>query len=411
MREEWSNKTIGEVTTIINGGTPKSKVSEYWDGDVLWITPKDMGKLDSDYVSDTSRKISQLGLSKSSAKIIPKNSVILSTRAPIGHLAINIEPMATNQGCRGLVPSSFLDTKYLFYFLRKSVSLLNDIGSGTTFKELSKGALSGVVIPFPPLPEQKHIVAILDKAFEGIDTAIANTEKNLANARELFESYLHSIFVQKGKGWLQEKMSDVCTGNITDGTHQTPKYYEDGYIFLSSRNVTSRSIDWENIKYIDESQHVAMQKRLSPRLNDILLAKNGTTGYAAIVDRDVVFDIYVSLALLRPSEKILPRYLLHFVNSPIAKQQFNKRLKGIGVPNLHLKEIREVLVSFPEKISEQEIIVNKIDNLLVKQKRLESIYNKKLFTLSELKQSLLNKAFSGELTTIKDDELRTEEVA
>jgi restriction endonuclease S subunit len=97
----------------------------------------------------------------------------LSTRAPIGHLAINTVPMAFNQGCRGLVPSALIDTKYLYYFLFHNVELLNELGSGTTFKELSTGALSHVKLPVPPLPEQRRIVAIVDEAFEGItDDAI-----------------------------------------------------------------------------------------------------------------------------------------------------------------------------------------------------------------------------------------------
>lgn len=161
-------------------------------------------------------------------------------------------------------------------------------------------------------------------------------------------------------GWQTKKLSQVCE-KITDGTHQTPTYFEDGFLFLSSRNVTSGTIDWDNVKYVDAQQHTDMQKRVSPRLNDILLAKNGTTGVAAIVDRDVPFDIYVSLALLRPLTTVLPTFLLHFVNSPIAKSQFTKRLKGIGVPNLHLEEIREVEIAFPESLAEQRRIVGILD--------------------------------------------------
>lgn len=111
LPEGWQIKTIEEVTNIVSGGTPKSEIPEYWGGDILWITPKDMGQLQSVYTSETSRTISQLGLSKSSAKLIKKNSVILSTRAPIGHLVINTVEMATNQGCKGLIPKSNLETK------------------------------------------------------------------------------------------------------------------------------------------------------------------------------------------------------------------------------------------------------------------------------------------------------------
>ena len=170
-----------------------------------------------------------------------------------------------------------------------------------------------------------------------------------------------------------------------------------GYTFLSSGNVTSGIINWDKIKYIDEKQHLEMQKRVSPQLNDILLAKNGTTGVAAIVDRDIEFDIYVSLALLRASDKLEAKYLLHFVNSPIAKKQFNKRLKGSGVPNLHLQEIREVIVPYPISKKEQLKISNYIELLSMRTKQLEKHYKQKLKNLEELKRSILQKAFSGEL--------------
>ena len=161
------------------------------------------------------------------------------------------------------------------------------------------------------------------------------------------------------KGWQTKKLSEVCE-KITDGTHQTPTYFDDGVLFLSSRNVTSGTIDWEKVKYIDAKQHGEMQRRVSPRLNDILPAKNGTTGVAAMVDRDVPFDIYVSLALRRPLAAVRPTFLLHFINSPLAKEQFTKRLKGIGVPNLHLDEIREVEMPVPP-LTEQQRIVGLLD--------------------------------------------------
>lgn len=295
-----------------------------------------------------------------------------------------------------------VDKNYLYYLLDWDKELIkSEQGAGTTMVHVTKGSMENRILPFPSVAEQKRIVAILDQAFAEIDKARATAETNLKNARELFDSYLKQVFSQRGEEWKQEKMSEVCEGKITDGTHQTPKYFDDGFIFLSSKNVTSGVIDWDDVKYLDESQHIEMQKRLSPKLNDILLAKNGTTGVAAIVDKEEIFNIYVSLALLRPSKKIEPRYLLHFVNSPLAKEQFNKRLKGVGVPNLHLNEIREVIVTYPECRKKQQEIVNRIDTLLNYRVSLEDIYHNKLNAMSELKKSILQKAFTGELTKSK----------
>jgi type I restriction enzyme S subunit len=153
--------------------------------------------------------------------------------------------------------------------------------------------------------------------------------------------------------WEMVTLNDVCS-LITDGTHQTPQYADKGFIFLSSKNVTTGKIDWENVKYIPEELHNQLYARIAPRIGDVLLAKNGTTGVAAVVDKEFVFDIYVSLAILRPKDSILSEYLLYAINNPITKRKFNKELKGIGVPNLHLKNIRETTIPLPPiKIQKQ----------------------------------------------------------
>ena len=166
-------------------------------------------------------------------------------------------------------------------------------------------------------------------------------------------------------------LKDLCEIEITDGTHKTPTYSESGYIFLSSKNVTTGEIDWDNVMYIPDWLHNELYSRISPQKDDILLAKNGTTGVAAIVDRDEIFDIYVSLALIRPKKtKILPRYLLHAINSEPSKRYFDGHLKGIGVPNLHLTHISETPIKVPN-FEKQISVVNELDkvtNLINKRK-------------------------------------------
>jgi type I restriction enzyme S subunit len=292
-------------------------------------------------------------------------------------------------GVKILKPKCNINPRYLYFFL-KNIDL-GSLGYARHYRLLKEKK-----ILIPPLPEQQRIVSIIDKAFEAIDKAIENTQKNLQNAKELFESYLNSVFENGGEGWEEKTLKEVCA-KITDGTHQTPKYFDDGIIFLSSRNVTSGKIDWDNIKYIDEKQHLEMHKRVAPRVGDILLAKNGTTGVAAIVDRDLVFDIYVSLAHIRVLDQVTPEFMLYFINSPLAKKQFNKRLKGSGVPNLHLEEIREVSILFPKSINEQKSLVEQLGVMRAETQNIELVYRKKINNLEELKKSILNKAFAGEL--------------
>lgn len=186
----WRTVNLGDVCTIYNGGTPKSKVKDYWAGGVQWLTPKDMGKLSSRYVSETERQISQEGLDNSSAKLIPKQSAILSCRAPIGHVAINKVPMSFNQGCKGLVPSDDMLIEYLYYFLISSNQMLNDLGTGTTFKEISTKTLHQVSVPLPPLAEQQRIVEKLDAAFAEISEAKQAVEEIKASYAALKSAIL-----------------------------------------------------------------------------------------------------------------------------------------------------------------------------------------------------------------------------
>ena len=152
---------------------------------------------------------------------------------------------------------------------------------------------------------------------------------------------------------------------ITDGTHQTPQYTDDilhGFKFLSAKDVVSGVIDWTRIKYIPESLHNELYKRLAPRRGDILLCKNGTTGICALVETDEVFDIYVSLALLRTEKEYNKKYLVYAINNPSTKSQFDDSLKGVGVPNLHLGEIKKTKILVPP-IELQSSFAKKIESI------------------------------------------------
>lgn len=198
------------------------------------------------------------------------------------------------------------------------------------------------------------------------------------------------------EGWEWARLQ-CLTSILTDGTHKTPHYSEEGYIFLSSKNVTSGKIDWENIMYIPESLHKELYNRLAPQKGDILLAKNGTTGVAAIVDRDEIFDIYVSLALIRIVNNIIaPNYILNLIGSSYIQNYFNSSLKGIGVPNLHLEHIRKTLIPVPP-YEEQHRINLKTSILfpLVEQLAIENRELQKIVTI--IKTKILDLAIRGKL--------------
>ena len=199
--------------------------------------------------------------------------------------------------------------------------------------------------------------------------------------------------------WAWCRLPEICMIPITDGTHKTPTYSdkENGIPFLSSKDVTSGEIDWSNIKYITKDLHEELYKRLVPQKNDILLAKNGTTGVAALVEDDTIFDIYVTLAVLRPNcNYINPHYLLYIINSQFCKNQFNEHLTGIGVPNLHLVDINKTYIPLPP-LNEQKGIVSVLENLFI---RIDSLEQNKIDLgnlIKQTKSKILDLAIHGKL--------------
>ena len=396
MKEGWEIKTLGEVCEVMNGGTPKTGVPMNWDGSHLWITPAEMGKRLTPYISNTERKLTDFGLRDSSARMLPPKSVILSSRAPIGHLVINTEPMATNQGCKGLIPRSQLHYKYLYYYLLSIVDLLNSLGTGATFKELSGGKLKEVTIPFSVLTEQLRIVAILDEAFEGIAAAKAKAEKNLKNARQLFESHLNSVFSQRGEGWVEKTIEQICS-KITDGEHLRPKMTPNGIPFLSAKDVLDNNLVFTDSLFVSETDAIKFRKRCNPERGDILIVSRGATvGRTCVVNTSKDFCLLGSVILLKVEKNYSSHFIAYALKSSALRNQLMTVSEAAAQPAIYLRDIKTLRIGSPSLI-EQEAIVCHLDKFSAETQRLESIYQKKIEALDALKKSILQKAFDGEL--------------
>ena len=372
MKNGFTKKPIREVCNVLNGGTPKTGVADYWDGPHQWITPAEMGRRSNPYVEKTARTLSDDGLANCSARLLPPNSVILSSRAPIGHLVINIEPMAFNQGCKGLVPGKSLDPKFLYYYLTSVVDLLNALGTGATFKELSGGKLKEVPIPVPSLPEQRRIVGILDEAFAGIATAKAHAEKNLQNARALFESHLNAI---DGEPAPLGDLVEIRTGKLDANTAVEGGEYP---FFTCAREIYA--ID----KYAFDCEA-------------ILLAGNNAVGDFNVKHYEGKFNAYqrTYVITVNKENRVLYRFLYFQMLKSLAK--FKSQSVGAGTKFLKLGMIKNMEIALPA-LTEQKRIVAKVDSIREETQRLESIYQRKLAALDELKKSLLHQAFSGQLS-------------
>lgn len=387
---------LGDVCQIVNGGTPKTGVAEYWDGDILWITPKDLGKIKDRETAHTSRQLSQAGIDNSSAKVIPAHSVILSTRAPIGHVVINTKPMAFNQGCRGLIPGDCIIAEYLYYFLKLSKKYLNELGTGTTFRELSTGALKGVDLPLPSLDEQKKIVERLDAAFERISAAEVLMRRNLDNVAALQKSILHK-YLSASDTTHTYRLGDICMFRPKKSEIKTKL---DGKELVSFAPMEMLPI---NQKYFSAVEEKPLEKVYSSytyfQEADVIYAKitpcfeNGKLSIAKGLKNGVGFGSS-EFVPIRCSEKILPDYLYYFLLQPGFIQNGIPVMHGASghrrVPNEYTENLEIGLPS----LEEQRRIVAKLDAILSDSRELESQYTKKLTKLTELRQSLLQEAFS-----------------
>lgn len=166
----WAWCKLGDIGEIIGGGTPSTSIEEYWNGEISWITPADLSNYSDKYIAQGKRNITQLGLDNSSAKLIPKGSILFSTRAPIGYVVIADRPLSTNQGFKSLSLSINMSEEFVYYFLLAEKERIKLFASGTTFQELSASAFSKILIPLPPLAEQHRIVEKIETYFSFLDT-------------------------------------------------------------------------------------------------------------------------------------------------------------------------------------------------------------------------------------------------
>jgi type I restriction enzyme S subunit len=189
MGYRWEEKYIGEIAEVIGGGTPKTNNPEFWEGNIPWITPKDLSKHQERYISRGERNISEIGLQNSSARMLPKDAVLLSSRAPIGYVAIAKNPITTNQGFKSLVLKEGYIPEFYFYFLKINVDILESHATGSTFKEISGSIVKSIKVPVPPLLEQKAIARILSSLDDKIELNQQMNRTLEAQARAIFKSW------------------------------------------------------------------------------------------------------------------------------------------------------------------------------------------------------------------------------
>ena len=334
-------------------------------------------------------------------KKVRKDSLLICTangsKSHLGKVAlIDIDYNYAFGGFMGLItPMQKLDSKFLFYLMTSDnyKKFINELSDGANINNLKFGDLGKFEIPLPPLPEQQRIVSILDECFAAIDKAKANAEQNLRNAKELFESYLQGVFEKKGEGWKERKLGEVCdTGAGGTPLKSHKDYYEDGTIpWLLSGEVSQGEI-FEAKNFITEKGLKNSSAKLFPP-NTVLVAMYGATAGQVGILR---FEACTNQAVcgILPNTNFIPEFL--YYKFLAGKEALVSQAVGGAQPNISQIKIKNTMIPVIS-LKDQQTIVRQLDALRAETQKLEAVYQKKIANLEELKKSILQKAFSGEL--------------
>ena len=415
MPVEWDVKMIQEIGEVVSGGTPKTKEDSYWNGNISWITPKDLSSFTERFIEVGERSITEAGLKNSSAKLLPIGTVLFSSRAPIGYIAIAKKELCTNQGFKNIIcDTRYSSNEFLYYMLKDKKNEIESIAGGSTFKEVSGKVVKEFKIPIPPLNEQKaiaHILSTLDDKIE-VNNQINKTLENMAQAifkqwfvdfefpnedgepykssgGEMVESELGMI----PKGWEVVKLETVCR-EITRGF--TSKYVEKSRFKNLNQKVNKGEVlEKQYYKFLREDIEIPQNKFV--KKYDILLNSlgQGTLGrlHFFIEDEEnVVIDQHITI-IRADHETSFDSYLYHLLSSSKYTQIFDGLVSGsTGMQMLNISKVRSLTVCMPP-VDLQKDFDNRIKTLYKKKEVL--LYENEYLKL--IRDSLLPKLMSGEI--------------
>ncbi|HXN22416.1 MAG TPA: restriction endonuclease subunit S [Candidatus Dormibacteraeota bacterium] len=393
----WKNARLDNCCKIVGGATPSTSVDAYWSGDICWVTPKNLSDLSAAFISDTPRKLTQAGLDACAASILPPGSVLFSSRAPIGLVAINTVPMATNQGLKSFVPKpERVHGKFLYWWLRSNRSYLEQLGNGATFKEVSKTVVSRIEIPLPPLAEQRRIANVLDRA----EALRAKRRAALAQLDTLTQSIFLDLFGDPAsKGWPMTTIAQIAqNGSIRTGPFGSQllhsEFVDKGVAVLGIDNAVANEFRWGKPRFIPQEKYRELE-RYTVRPGDVLITIMGTCGRCVVVPDDVPLAIntkHLCCITLAP-DKCLPVFLhAYFLRHPLARRYLDQAAKGAIMNGLNMGIIKSMPIPLPPVQLQQDFA-----RRVAAVEELKATCRTSLSELDALFNALQYRAFRGEL--------------
>ncbi|EMF05887.1 restriction endonuclease subunit S [Serratia marcescens] len=441
LPEGWVKSDLDNILlSIIGGGTPSKAIPEYYQGDIPWMSVKDMNK---HALTDTIDHISSDAIENSSTNVIPAGTPIIATRMSLGKIVTASFDSAINQDLKALFLSSGVDRNFFIHWYRSQAQLIESLGTGTTVKGIRLEVLKALSINLPPLFEQKIIAEKLDTLLAQVDSTKVRLEKipqilkrfrqavlaaavngdltaewRMNNNSNIVEEEIEKIknkliakkIVKKDltyskldrkyqlpSDWLYVKLQSIAT-KITDGEHKTPKRESAGQLLISARNIQDGYLKLSDVDYVSDAEFQKLRNRCDPDSGDVLISCSGSIGRVCLVDENSKYVMVRSVALIKLMQDfVINKYIMYLLQSPLLQKDIEENSKSTAQANLFLGPIKNLGIPLPP-VTEQAEIVRRVEQLFAYADTIEKQVNNALARVNSLTQSILAKAFRGELT-------------
>ena len=419
LPNSWSICDLRALGSIVGGSTPSRAISRFWNGNIPWVTPGEMTALvGTKFLNDTRERITRAGYESCGTRLLPPSSLLITTRATLGLVALAGCEVSTNQGFKSVVFCRDNYPDFYFHLFHRLKPEMERLASGTTFLEISAGDFGRITIPVPPPSEQRAIAAVLDT----IDDAIQKTEQIIAKLQQVKQGLLHDLLTRGiddngelrdperhpeqfqdsplgriPKGWRLVRLRDVAT-KIADRDHTTPRYVDDGILMVSPTNLSGEEdIDFIACRRIPLVDHRENRKKTDIEVGDLIIHRIGA-GLGAIRevnDSMPEFSILHSMAMIRISRsRTTAAFVRWALRSSAVQGQMGLGTQSIGVPDLGLDKIGSLEFYLPEN-SEQLAIASVLDTL-VRRIEEEAVAREKL---QQMRRGISDDLLTGRVRT------------
>ncbi len=409
---DWSTKTIKDLGRVVTGKTPPKVNTEYFDGDELFISPKDLD-WDQLYVRETETTITTKALEKFRNQVIPRDTVMFTSLSfAFGKMGIASKPSLTNQQINSIIVSDKNNFRFVYYLLRLYKPIIFSYNSGIDTPIVPKSVFESIEVKCPDLRVQKKIAAVLS----AYDDLIENNKRRIAVLEKMAEEIYREWFVRmrfpghekvkfvKGlpEGWRIESIGKLCA-RVTDGSHFSPESQADGKPMASVKDMRSNGFFLKTMRTISDQDFESLRKGdCQPQKNDILIAKDGSyLKHVFVWDRDYEVVILSSIAILRPNlNEVLPHFLSSVLRQDSTKSMMSGYVSGSALPRIILKDFKKMKLLIPDfgLMSEFETHIAPFYQSI-------NMANRKIERLEEARDKLLPRLISGKLS-VEDLDIR-----